>query len=206
MGSGSPGIVLEESTFDFKKVREGETVTHVFHVLNNGEKNLVIKDVKMDCGCIRAEFDKVIASGKQGRIKLIFNTTGFDGKIRRRARVTTNHLSKRTFTLDIEARVWSPIFIAPKHVVLKGSSKERIIKTIEITGRMDKPLELKPERFDLKGKVDFVIKKLDSGNGFQVVFETIPGFEGTFHGKLQLKTNYQENPDITIRIRGRIKS
>jgi hypothetical protein len=44
-GSG-PIAVIEESTFDFKEVKEGTTVQHVFRVLNKGDQALEIKNVK----------------------------------------------------------------------------------------------------------------------------------------------------------------
>lgn len=44
-GSG-PMAVIEESTFDFKEVKEGTTVQHVFRVANKGDQVLEIRNVK----------------------------------------------------------------------------------------------------------------------------------------------------------------
>ncbi|MBW1692450.1 MAG: hypothetical protein DRG87_01330 [Deltaproteobacteria bacterium] len=41
-----PKIVLKERTFDFKKVREGEVISHTFAVRNEGDHVLEIIRVK----------------------------------------------------------------------------------------------------------------------------------------------------------------
>ena len=41
-----PKMVVKGSEFDFKEIKEGETIEHVFQVLNEGNKPLEIKDVK----------------------------------------------------------------------------------------------------------------------------------------------------------------
>jgi hypothetical protein len=43
---GVPIIILEEPTFDFGQVSQGEVVTHDFRVVNNGTAPLEIKQVK----------------------------------------------------------------------------------------------------------------------------------------------------------------
>lgn len=41
-----PKMVLKNQEFDAKEVKEGETIEHAFHVLNQGNQPLQIKDVK----------------------------------------------------------------------------------------------------------------------------------------------------------------
>jgi hypothetical protein len=43
---GVPIIEIDEPTYDFKEVSQGETVKHVFKVLNKGTAPLEIKGVK----------------------------------------------------------------------------------------------------------------------------------------------------------------
>ena len=44
--AGVPMIVVEEPTYDFGQVSEGEVVTHDFRVVNKGTAPLEIKNVK----------------------------------------------------------------------------------------------------------------------------------------------------------------
>jgi hypothetical protein len=41
-----PKMVLKEQVFDFKEIKEGETIEHTFLVLNQGDQPLEIKKVK----------------------------------------------------------------------------------------------------------------------------------------------------------------
>ena len=42
-----PKIVLQERGFDFKEVKEGETIEHTFLIFNHGGQPLEIKRVKL---------------------------------------------------------------------------------------------------------------------------------------------------------------
>ncbi len=39
-------MVMEEKSFDFKEIKEGEVLKHAFRVLNKGDENLEIKKVQ----------------------------------------------------------------------------------------------------------------------------------------------------------------
>lgn len=41
-----PKMVLKEQVFDFKEVKEGETIEHTFLIFNQGDQPLEIKKVK----------------------------------------------------------------------------------------------------------------------------------------------------------------
>jgi hypothetical protein len=45
-GTGSPKIVAVESAFDFGKVKQGDEVTHVFKIRNEGTADLMIEKAK----------------------------------------------------------------------------------------------------------------------------------------------------------------
>ncbi|MBW1786744.1 MAG: DUF1573 domain-containing protein [Deltaproteobacteria bacterium] len=44
--SGGPKIVITEKVFDFGEVPQGETISHEFKVVNEGNEPLQIKNVK----------------------------------------------------------------------------------------------------------------------------------------------------------------
>ena len=41
-----PKVFLKDQVFDFREVREGDIIEHVFEVSNQGDQTLEIKDVK----------------------------------------------------------------------------------------------------------------------------------------------------------------
>ena len=82
-----------------------------------------------------------------------------------------------------------------------GASENKITKTVTITAKEDKPLELKPNHFTLEKKVSYRIEEVQKGKAFNIHFTSIPGVTGKHYGFLKLKTNYPEKPEITIKVR-----
>ncbi len=81
-----------DSIQNFGTLEQGKEMKIVFHVLNNGNKPLLIADAKPSCGCTVANFTKsAIAPGKEGEITGTFNSNyGMPGQLRKTITVTTN--------------------------------------------------------------------------------------------------------------------
>ena len=90
---------------DFGQVNEGEKVTHVYEVLNTGDADLLLQNVRPSCGCTTPKYDKKpIRPGKKGSIKVVFNTKGRPGKQRKSVIVVTNTEPSNTvlsFTCEV---------------------------------------------------------------------------------------------------------
>ncbi len=66
--------------FNMGTFNEGEEAVHVFTFTNTGTTNLVIDEVRTTCSCTVSEWPKYpILPGKQGSIKVIFDTNGKHG-------------------------------------------------------------------------------------------------------------------------------
>lgn len=201
--SPGPSMVLEETVYHFQEAVEGEVVHHTFQVTNQGGKTLDIREIKLDCGCASAEYDRSIAPGQSGRITIRVDTQGYESKIRRSARIYTNDPQSNPQIIRIEGTVKTPIHLSRRHVVFKGLEREKITKSIEIRAEDGRPLKLRAGRFDLGDKVDYRIEEVEAGSMYRIHFSNIPGPAGRFHGLFTLETNYAEKPELTIRIRGR---
>jgi len=151
-------------------------------------------------------FDRTIPPGGEGKITLSVDTEGFHGNIRKTATVYTNDPETAVFTLVIRALVRVPIFVKPSYARLYGKRDATITNRVEITAGLDKPLKLEPNRFSLEGKVSYRIEEIEEGRKFIVYFTNIPGSAGSYRGSLNLKTNYDEKPTVTIRINVRIRN
>ena len=69
-----------ETKFDFGKAKEGDVLTHVYRFKNTGNAPLMIAKTDVSCGCTVPEFSKEpIAPGKDGSIKVTFNSKGKSG-------------------------------------------------------------------------------------------------------------------------------
>ena len=84
-------IEFVESEHDFGTINEGEIVEYDFKFKNTGEYPLVISEAKASCGCTIPEWTKdAILPGKEGSLKVKYNSTGKDGKIQKTVSVFAN--------------------------------------------------------------------------------------------------------------------
>jgi len=151
-----------------------------------------------------AHFDRVIPPGGEGKITLKVNTKGYQGKIIKTARVYSNDPANRSTTLTISAFIDVPIYLSSKYVYLCVVEGQKQARVVDIIAKQKRPLELTPEQYTLGGKVSYIIRELEKGKKFRIIFTNTNTSPGSYYGYLRLKTNYQEDPQITIRIRCRI--
>ena len=84
-------LALSESHWDFKDVKKGESVEHVYEVTNMGENPLIISQVKPGCGCTAPDYTKEpIMPGQKGKITLKFDSSNFEGLQNKQAEVYAN--------------------------------------------------------------------------------------------------------------------
>jgi len=84
-------IGFSETKFDFGKVKEGDTVMHVFKITNTGNEPLMIYKAVGSCDCVAALFTtEPIMPGAQESIKVYFKTLGRKGDQLRTVNVHTN--------------------------------------------------------------------------------------------------------------------
>lgn len=150
-----------------------------------------------------AQFDRTIPPGGEGMITLRVNTKGYQGIVRKSARVYTNDPANRIQTIGLEGFIRGAVALSPKSVFFQGFATETIRKTVLIRAGFDKPLKIQPVNFNLDKMLSYKIEEVQRGKLYQVHFATIPGTYNYFQGFLKLKTNYPETPEILIQIKGR---
>jgi hypothetical protein len=107
--------------------------------------------------------------------------------------------------VGIKAFIKVYIRVSPSYVYLYGPANQTVMRVVNIKAGLDKPLRIEPLSFDLSDRVSYSIKETEKGRDYLIRLTSIPGIAGSFHGALQLKTNYPEKPRITIMIRGRFQ-
>jgi len=152
-----------------------------------------------------AHFDRVIPPGGEGKITLKVNTNGYQGKIIKSARVYTNDPVKRMTVLSLSAVIKVPIYLSSRYVYFYGVEGDRPQRrVVDIIAKENQPLELTPEQYTLGDKITYDLKELEKGKKFRVTFTNKAMAAGAYYGYLRLKTNYEQKPHLTIRIRARI--
>jgi hypothetical protein len=152
-----------------------------------------------------ASFDPAVPPGGEGNITLKVDTKGYQGNIRKSARVKTNDPEKPTMLLVVKATVKVPINVSSRYIQLYRKGDGAVEKTIKIMAELDKPLNLSVIEFTLKDKLKYAIETVQKSKEYLIRFTSIPGIKENFRGTLKIKTNYPEKPEIKIVIHGRFK-
>ncbi len=102
----SPVASFKHVMYNFGEANQGDKVKYDFVLQNNGESDLIIRELKAACGCTVIEPKKTIISpGNKTKISIVFDSRGFLGKIRKTVTVITNDPKNYKQYLQIEGNV-----------------------------------------------------------------------------------------------------
>jgi hypothetical protein len=108
-GEKAPKIKFKEDLWDFGSVKQGQILTHSFLFTNEGEAPLLIQRVRTTCGCTAALVSKKeIAPGKDGEVKVTFNTRGYEGHMSKYIYVESNDAAEPRKQLTVSAKIDVP--------------------------------------------------------------------------------------------------
>ena len=103
--TGTSEISFREYEHDFGKVAEGEKLSYIFIFDNKGKSDLIVSSASTTCGCTVPKYDaKPISPGANGKIEVVFDTSGRSGKQTKTITVKSN-ASKPVVLLKITAEV-----------------------------------------------------------------------------------------------------
>ncbi|HYK76577.1 MAG TPA: DUF1573 domain-containing protein [Daejeonella sp.] len=78
--ANAPVFKFEKESYDFGQIAEGEQVNYSFVFKNIGKTPLIISDAAASCGCTVPEFSREpIAPNQEGKISVVFNSSGRSG-------------------------------------------------------------------------------------------------------------------------------
>ena len=149
-----------------------------------------------------ASHDEAIPPGGEGKITLSINTKGYQGEHSWETSVNTNDPVMDFFHLSLKAFIIVPVHVSSRQVYLAAPEGKEVTRGVEIRAGLERPLTLVPERFELEGKASYSIEEIEKGKFFRVLFRNVPTFREKYQGLLVLKTNYPEDPAVTIRVMG----
>ena len=128
-----PRLAVEGRNYNFGTILQGEKVEHVFSLKNSGDAPLEIKQVRPSCGCTVVNLStQTIPPGGKGEIKTTFNSTGFQGKVKKEIAVESNDTAASVYTLTLVGTIREEIEVTPK-ILEFGKVRVNTPKTLEFT-------------------------------------------------------------------------
>ena len=102
---GWADMVIEEETYYFGTVEEGDIVKHTFKLKNIGTGDLIISEATASCGCTRPDYPFLpIGPQETGEINVSFNSKGRVGMQRKSVKIFSNS-SPKVKLVYIEGKV-----------------------------------------------------------------------------------------------------
>jgi hypothetical protein len=104
--SNNPKIAVEPDEYDFGTINQGDKVSHDFEILNQGNSELRILNVRGSCGCTAAIPAKTnLQPGDSTKLTVVFNSAGKIGKQQKAVFIKTNDPSNSMYTLRFTGNV-----------------------------------------------------------------------------------------------------
>lgn len=91
-------------------------------------------------------------------------------------------------------------------VKLEGFEGNEIKKEVTITSLEEKPLEIKDITCTAEDKIAYTLTTQKEGREYTLEIKNLLTQEGPFQGEIELKTNSERKPLITISVRGKIQA
>lgn len=107
--SKGPLIASPETSFNWGTINEGESVSHTFVIQNNGNADLLIKNVISTCGCTVAKpKSNIVQPGGMTEMTVTFDSKGRMGAQTRYVAVQTNDTSNEMFRFVMKGMIETP--------------------------------------------------------------------------------------------------
>jgi Protein of unknown function (DUF1573) len=187
-----PSLVLQQNSFDFGDIKQGEIVTHTFVLSNNGGDLLKINNVQASCGCTAAVPEKSeLAPGESTNLSVKFNSTGRLGMQKKTVKIFTNDPQAPEMTVTITGNVVTgdesgslPTIYFPEtqHDFGKVNEGEKASYTFRFVNKGEGELLIK----DVKSSCGCTAALLSSSN-------IKPGQEGTIKVEFDTKNRSGKN-------------
>jgi hypothetical protein len=115
----APKLEVEQPTFDFGEVAQGQMVNHEFSFSNNGNELLLIEKVKSSCGCTAALVSaNTLAPGETGTVRAQFDTTRFRNVVTKTISLYSNDPRQPVTRMYVKGKIKVPVSVVPERVNL----------------------------------------------------------------------------------------
>ncbi len=181
-----PTLILQQNSYDFGDIKQGEKVSHTFVLSNGGGDLLKISDVKASCGCTAAAPEKKeLAPGESTNLVVTFNSAGRMGKQSKTIRIYSNDPENPELVLSFTGNVVSASQVSDGAPTIYFSETEHDFGKVNEGDKVNYTFN-----FANKGTSELTIKDIKTSCGCTAALlsqdNLAPGQEGTL--KVELNT------------------
>lgn len=140
----APDLQVENKTFDFGEIFQGEKVPHTFEFTNQGDETLRIDRVRSSCGCTAVLIsEKSIPPGGKGELQANFDSARFRGGISKTIYLYSNDPVRPTMQFHIKGKVLETVAVEPSQINFgKVEAKKPISTTVVLRNQGKETLSL----------------------------------------------------------------
>jgi len=181
-----PTLILQQSSYDFGDIKQGEKVSHTFVLSNAGGDLLKISDVKASCGCTAAAPEKnELAPGESTNLVVTFNSAGRMGKQSKTIRIFSNDPENPELVLSFTGNVVSATQVSDGVPTIYFTETQHDFGKVNEGDKVNYTFN-----FANKGTSELAIKDIKTSCGCTAALlsqeKLAPGQEGTL--KVELNT------------------
>ena len=133
------------------------------------------------------------------------STIGRSGRFTRSAGVYSNDPKNPETRISISMVVKQYISVKPSNQIrLIGYEGDKIKKQVTITSIEEQPLKIGEITSDIKDKIKYKLKTIKKGKDYTLEVKNRSTQEGSFRGKIELKTNSEKKPLVVVYVTGRL--
>jgi Protein of unknown function (DUF1573) len=200
-----PRLIAARTEFDAGGVRPGQVVRADFSIRNAGRAPLHIADVKKECGCTDVEWDRVIAPGKTGHLRIALHTEKFRGAVEKHVRLLSDDPQADVVVFIIRAVVPLAVEVLPsENLAISFAAGES--QTAEVTLRSTDEIPLRVSA--IQSAVPYLLAEVapeSAANGPEVklrVSVTAAAPPESFESQILVRTGHPGLPILAIRVFG----
>jgi hypothetical protein len=209
-----PKMVLSETEWDFGVVKPNEKPSKIITIKNEGDEDLLIERARASCGCVKVSLStKWIKSGKSAELTITFDTTGYDGKVKKDIFITSNDFQEPEKRMSVSVEVEhqpNPIFnLSPTEwnlSLLSQGDKPSLSMMIENIGDKDLVIDKLEVYKHMSYNVTLPLTILPQGKQEIILTYDSTGHElGEVREAIRIFSNDPKKVAISFIIRGYIK-
>jgi hypothetical protein len=211
----NPRAVPIDANTDVGVRPKGEKISHDFIIRNDGNAPLLVTEARPSCGCTVVDFDKTIASGKTGKVRVVIDTSAFSGPIAKGVTVVTNDPLLPQFQLMLRATVAPTITAKPGYarfviVQNEGPPSENLLVLSAADGASFEVLKADSSLAGLKVtyREAAPAERVPNVAGKQWMLRMLLSSDvpaGPLSGSVHVTTNNQQQPALDIPVSGFVR-